>query len=313
MNLLHAAVLRALPLVPRSLLKRVAGRYIAGETIADVLRVARALDRQGLLSTVDVLGENATSEAEARAARDEYLRVASELAAQGLASQVSVKLTLLGLRFSEPLAGDLVETITEEAGKKSISVCLDMEDSTTTDAILGIYRRLRERHSPVSVAIQAYLRRSAADVKALLPLGPSLRICKGIYAEPPGIAFQGRREIQESYLSLLRLLVEGGGYPAIATHDPWLVDRALALVAERGLGPAQHEFQMLLGVGESLRGRVRASGSPLRLYCPYGPDWQAYSLRRLKENPRMIGYALKSVFSPRVLRSGPAEARRRDG
>jgi proline dehydrogenase len=179
-----------------------------------------------------------------------------------------------------------------------------MEDSSTTDAILRIFSAMRRDHESVSVAIQAYLKRSRADVESLLPLRPALRICKGIYAEPEEIAFRDRAAIRRSYLSLVELLLEGGGFPAIATHDPPLLSACLRLAREKRPDPRGYEVQMLLGVGERLRPRVLSMGVPLRLYCPYGPDWYAYSLRRLRENPRMVGYILRSVLSGSPFRRG---------
>ena len=141
------------------------------------------------------------------------------------------------------------------------------------------------------------------DVEGLLPLQPSIRICKGIYPEPASIALQDRRAIQENYLRLAELVLHSKGFAAFATHDPWLIDRCLGQVKKRGTGPESHEFQMLLGVGESLRPAIRESGSSIRLYCPYGVDWYAYSVRRLRENPRMAGYVLKSLFRSAFWRS----------
>ena len=304
MNLLHKAVLGVMPAVPRPLVRRMAGRYIAGETLDDLIRVAADLHRQGYLTTVDVLGENSTSEEAAASARDEYIRAVERLSGAGLASQVSVKLTLLGLRLGEELARDLLETIVIHGESRGISVCIDMEDSSTTDVILRIFRDMRRAHASVSVAIQAYLKRSRADVEALLPLQPALRVCKGIYSEPPEIAYQDRASIRRSYIDLVKLLLEGGGFPAMATHDPPLLSACLRLARDTGKAPRGCEVQMLLGVGERLRAGVLAAGVPLRLYCPYGPDWHAYSLRRLKENPRMVGYILKSVLSGSPFRRG---------
>lgn len=302
MQILHNAILLALPWVPRAVVRRIAGRYIAGESLADLLRVAQALEEQGLLSTVDLLGENVTVLEEARRAADEYLRLVDELARRELRSQVSLKLTLLGLRVSPATAQELVREITLHAARHHLSVCLDMEDASTTEATIGIYRRLREETDAIGIAIQAYLHRSQGDLASLLPLKPTIRVCKGIYNEPASVALKDKRAIQESYLRLVGLLLDGGGFPAIATHDPFLVDKCQKIIHERGLGPDSHEFQMLLGVGERIRPRILKSGSRLRLYCPYGPDWYAYSLRRLRENPKMAGYVLRSVLSPRLLK-----------
>jgi proline dehydrogenase len=293
-----------LRLIPRPLVRRVAARYIAGETIDDVLRVAASVHAAGFLTTVDVLGENVRSQEEARASTEEYLRLVDALAARRLPSQVSVKPTLVGLRLGEDLAWECLDRMARRGAERGISLTVDMEDSTTTDATLRIYRRLRDRHEHVGVAIQAYLERSLADVESLLPLRPRVRVCKGIYVEPPGVTIAGRQAVRESYARLVTALLEGGGYPEIATHDPWLVDGSLHALASRGMGPRSHEFQMLLGVGAALRPRIRAAGSALRLYCPYGRHWHPYSLRRLKENPRMLRYVLQSALSPRNIRIG---------
>ncbi|MBI4603209.1 MAG: proline dehydrogenase family protein, partial [Planctomycetes bacterium] len=235
---------------------------------------------------------------------EEYLELVERLSQQGLPSQVSLKPTLLGLRVSEGVAAEHIEEVVVCAGRRRISVCIDMEDSSTTDATLNIFRRLREAHAHVGVAIQAYLRRSEADLVSLLPLRPSVRVCKGIYREPLGLVIEGRQAVRESYLRLVKLLLDGGGFPALATHDPWLVDQSLRLLEARRQDPGSYELQMLLGVGEALRPKILATGAQLRIYCPYGPDWYAYSLRRLQENPHMVGYVLKAAFSPRILRRG---------
>ena len=304
MNLLHSAIISSLPLVPRSLFRRIAGRYIAGETREGLLRVVRKLHEEGLRTTVDVLGENVTSPEQAQHAADEYRRVIQEIASAGGSPQVSVKLSLLGLRLDEKLALDHLLEITRAATLSGVGVFLDMEDTSTTDATLRIYRRAHQEFQGLGIAVQAYLHRSVRDVLELLPLRPAIRICKGIYNEPATLALKDRRAIQENYLKIVTLLVDGDGFPAMATHDAWLVDQCQELLRSRSVGPGSHEFQMLLGVGEGLRSRIRKAGSPLRLYCPYGPDWEAYSVRRLKENPHMAGYIFKSVLSRRILDRG---------
>lgn len=304
MGLVNSAIIHAIPFVPRGFIRRIAGRYIAGETRADALEKVRSNHRAGLLSTVDMLGENATSAETARKATDEYLALVEALAALRLGAEVSVKLTLLGLRLAESVASEHVEEIVKAGAKLGTPVTIDMEDSTTTDATLRIFRGLREKQGNVGVAIQAYLRRSAGDIASLLPLRPAVRVCKGIYTERPEVALTDRRAIRQSFLHLTTLLLDGGGYPAIATHDSWLVARALDLLRQRGRKPEDHEFQMLLGVGEALRPRILAAGSRLRLYCPFGADWYDYSVRRLRENPKMAGYIVRSLLRPRVVSSG---------
>jgi len=304
MDFLHSVLLRALPLVPRSLIRRVAGRYIAGETREGLLRVVERLHAEEIRTTVDLLGENVETIQEAKGAADEYDRLLDCLQGKGPTPQVSVKLSLLGLRIDELLAESLLLRIVGRASRLGVGVFLDMEDSSTTDVTLRIYRRAREGFPSLGIAIQAYLRRSLRDVLDLLPLRPAVRVCKGIYNEPETLAFKDRQQIRESYVRLVELLLDGGAYPAIATHDAWLIERSLHLIRSRRVGAESHEFQMLLGVGEKLRPRIRAAGSFLRLYCPYGPDWYSYSLRRLKENPRMTGYIFKSVFTSKILDRG---------
>jgi len=313
MSILETALHLLASHCPRWLIKKIAWRYIAGEDREELLQLIDVLHRDGLLTTVDFLGEDADSASGVRAAVDEYLRLLEALASRASRSQVSVKLSLLGLRLSEGQALDSLLEVVTLAARLGLGVCIDMEDSSTTDATLRCFRRAREKHDGVAVAIQACLRRSSDDVASLLPLCPTIRLCKGIYREPASVAYQDFQEVRRSYVELLRQVLSGGGIPAIATHDPWLVSAALAEIKSRALGPGGHEFQMLLGVGESLRPAIRAAGSPLRLYCPYGRSWHAYSLRRFRENPRLLRYVAASLFSrPRSRRAAPpARARER--
>jgi proline dehydrogenase len=306
MSMLHSVVVHTLPWVPKPIIRRIAGRYIAGESREGLLRVVDSLHAQGYLTTVDVLGENVTTREEAQAAAQEYSRLIEALSGRSDSPQISVKLTLLGLRLDEGLANELLTHVIGAAEAHRVGVYLDMEDSSTTDAILKAFRASRARQANVGVAIQAYLRRSQVDLMRLLDLRPSVRICKGIYNEPASIALKDRMEIRESFLDLVRRLREGGGFCAIATHDPWLLDRCLPLVTGSN-GGGGHEFQMLLGVGDALRPRVLATGSRIRLYCPYGPDWYAYSLRRLRENPHMASYIAQTLLSRKLLERGHLE------
>lgn len=300
--MLSRIVAHVLPFLPRALVRRIAWRYVAGANLAELLEVVRKIHADGICTTVDVLGENTLSEEEVSAVRDEYLEVIDELSHEEGFSQVSVKPTHVGLRIGEDLAAGMLEKIVVRGEEKGVSVALDMEDSSTTDATFRLFRDLRARHEGVSVAVQAYLERSEKDIEALLDLEPTIRVCKGIYREDPQVTIRGRQAVRESFLRLVEILVKGGGRPAIATHDPWLVDRCLALTREKCREPDSHEFQMLLGVGHGLRPRIRAAGSRLRIYCPFGSDWHAYSLRRLKENPEMVGYVVKGLLSPRAFR-----------
>jgi proline dehydrogenase len=286
----------ALPWVPRPLIAAVARRYVAGPSAAEVLSVVAGLERSGLEATVDLLGENVSSREEAASVREEYLRLLEAFAERRLRAHLSVKLTHLGLRAGEELARDNTAALVEKAESQGSFVRIDMEDSSTTDAALRVYRLLRSRWSAVGLAIQAYLRRSEGDVRDLLPLVPNLRLCKGIYDEPPALAWQDYEEVRRSFLRLVRLLLEGGGTAAIATHDPYLIARSQELIRNLALGSERHEFEMLLGVGHQLRPAILAASSKLRIYCPYGSEWYDYSLRRLRENPKIAGYILKSLW-----------------
>jgi proline dehydrogenase len=299
MPVVRTLIERLLPLVPRRIVAAMARRYVAGPSQEDLLAVARLLEADGYAVTADLLGENASDREEVRGVVEEYLGLLVRFHRAGIDPHVSIKLTHLGLRFDEELAFESSRRIVARACECGGFVQIDMEDSSTTDAALRTFRRLRGEYECVGLAIQAYLRRSAADVRSLAPLRPNLRICKGIYSEPPTVAMQDRASVRESFLRLLDLTLESGGYPAIATHDPYLVDRALERL--RGFACRAHEFQMLAGVGHALRPRIRAAGSSLRIYLPYGPDWYDYSLRRLRENPRLVGHVVRGLLSGRAL------------
>ncbi|HLU47034.1 MAG TPA: proline dehydrogenase family protein [Planctomycetota bacterium] len=296
---MNRTLARLLTFLPKALIRRVAWRYVAGERREEVLDRIAELEADGLLGMVDLLGENARHRGEVEAVIAEYSALLADLSRRGTRGHLAVKPTHLGLRIDEELARESIARIVARAEEVDGFVEIDMEDSSTTDATLRIYRELRAAHANVGVAIQAYLRRSPEDVQALLPLRPTIRICKGIYREPASVALGGRQEIRDAYLRLVEMIIDGGGYPAIATHDTWLVDRCLELVASRGLDASRYEFQMLLGVGHALRPRILASGAKLRIYCPYGADWYDYSLRRLQENPELVGYVLRGMIRGR--------------
>jgi proline dehydrogenase len=289
--LLDGAIARMLPAVPKPVVHRLAERYIAGETLADACRVVEALNAGGKLATIDVLGEEITRPAEARAIAAAYRDVFETIDARGLESTVSVKPTALGLKLDHELCRENLLSVVEEAARRDNFVRIDMEDATTTDDTLGLYRDLRERgHDNVGVVLQAYLRRTLEDIGSLADLRPNVRLCKGIYVEPEAIAFQGHEEVRANFVRALEALLDAGAYVGIATHDEWLVDEGRRIVGRRELGPDEYEFQMLLGVTERLGDRLVREGHRLRIYVPFGEQWYAYSLRRLQENPKMAGY-----------------------
>jgi proline dehydrogenase len=283
--LLDRAIVRLLPAVPKPVVQRLSSRYIAGSSIDDAVRVVGRLNAKGKLATVDVLGEEITSADEAHAIAAQYHDVLARIDANGLDANVSVKLTGLGLELDYDLCRENLQAVLLDARARGSFVRIDMEDSSTTDRTLRLYRELRDAgHENVGVVLQAYLRRTEDDLAGL----ENVRLCKGIYVEPVAIAYRGFDEVRANYVRCLEALVAQGSYVAVATHDEYLIREALRVV--RDLPPDRYEFQMLLGVRPDRADSLVASGHRLRVYVPYGVQWYEYSLRRLQENPRIAGY-----------------------
>jgi proline dehydrogenase len=296
MRLIDRAIAGFLPLLPKSLVGRVARRYIAGETVQDAIRVARDLNARGLRATMDILGEDVHRLDQARGAALTYRTLLDHLEREKIDSNVSVKLTQLGLKVDKNECLQLADSIVVRAHELGNFVRIDMEDSSCTTDTLEIYSELRRRHANVGVVIQAYLRRTADDVTQLKSIEPNFRLCKGVYVEPEDVAYQEMSEINRNYLQTLERLLRSGIYVGIATHDEHLVREAQRLIGELQVPQTAYEFQMLLGVTEGLRSRIRAAGHPLRVYIPFGRDWYAYSVRRLRENPKLAGYVLRAML-----------------
>ena len=296
MRVVDRAVVRVLPVVPRSIVRRVAAPYIAGSTLDDARRVVSELNVRGISATVDVLGEEIARPETAEAIARAYHDALAAIDADGLTANISIKLTGFGLKLDAGLCGRLVGELVRDAHARGIFVRIDMEDSSTTDETLDLYRALREEgHESVGVVLQAALRRTLADIEALAFLRPSVRLCKGIYLEPASIAFQGFEEIRRSFVACLDALFAAACRVGIATHDEWLIEQALQRVA--GLDESRYEMQMLLGVRPDRGQALVAAGHPLRVYVPYGEQWYEYSLRRLQENPKVAGYVAKDVLA----------------
>jgi proline dehydrogenase len=300
-TLLDRAIVRLLPVVPRPVVQMFSARYIAGPTLDDAVRIVKQLNAEGKLATIDVLGEEIAREDDARAIAQAYRDVFDEIERDHLDSNVSVKLTALGLGLSYDTCRANLEDVVRQAAEDHSFVRIDMEDSSTTDDTLRIYRELREAgHDNVGIVLQAYLRRTSADIDALADLRPNVRLCKGIYVEPPSIAFTDADAIRANFVGCLDALLAADAYVGIATHDEWLIGQALRIVEERGLGRDEYELQMLLGVREQRASELVADGHRLRVYIPFGEQWYAYSLRRLQENPAMAGTIARATVG-RVL------------
>jgi proline dehydrogenase len=287
----------SLPAVPRPLVRHFADRYMAGETMGEAIATVRRLNSLGAAATVDVLGEFVTDVAQAKDTAGQYVEILSAIARDGLDASVSIKLSALGLEIDPALTRSLVEQVVTAAAEQGNFVRIDMEHSALTDATLGVYRALREDgHDNVGIVLQAYLRRSFDDVRALAELKPSVRLVKGIYIEPPEIAYTERSLVNRNFVALMNDLVERGSRLAVASHDEALVGEARRLVDQRGLTGEQFEFQLLLGVKENLRDALIAAGHRVRIYVPFGEAWYGYSVRRLKENPSIAGYVARDVL-----------------
>jgi len=296
MSLLDATIARTLPFVPKPIVGQVSKRYIAGEAIDDALRVVESLNARGIMATVDVLGEHIHRTQEADAAVEEYQQTLVAFAERGLQANVSVKLTAIGLRLDRKLCVRGLTEIVETAARYRNFVRVDMEDSTCTEETLRVFLDVQEAHPNVGLAIQAYMRRSRDDVRTLVERKANIRLCKGIYNESRTIAYKDREIIRKNFTLLLDDLFRGGCYVGIATHDEFLVWDALRLIEKHGLTPEQYEFQMLLGVDEQMRQILVDAGHRMRVYVPFGRHWYAYSLRRLRENPKIGGYIFKNMF-----------------
>ncbi len=297
MSVLDSLVSAALPITPKFVVGKVARRYIAGETVDDAVRVIRGLNARGASATVDVLGEFIHEFSEAEATARDYGHVLDAIDRERLDANVSVKLTAFGLLLDEKACLDLVRGLVKKAvAGRAGFVRIDMEDSACTDATLRVVRALFSEGLPVGAVLQAYLKRTDSDARALAAEGIPVRLCKGIYREPPEIAWQGREEIRESYRRNLRTLLEGRARVAIATHDDVLVEHAKLLVREMQLPRERYEFQMLLGVRERMRDATLAEGHRMRIYVPFGTHWYGYSVRRLRENPAIAGHVFKAML-----------------
>jgi proline dehydrogenase len=250
------------------------------------------------MATIDVLGEEIANPDEARAIAAAYRDTFEALERERLDSNVSVKLTALGLKLGYDLCQANLEEVVRHAGQRGNFVRIDMEDSSTTDDTLRLYRELRAGgHENVGVVLQARLKRTVDDVRALAELQPNVRICKGIYLEPPEIAYRDFEAVRVSFVQALEELWDAGCYVGVATHDEWLVEQARRGAAERGLGREEYEFQMLLGVLPALGDELVREGHRLRIYTPFGRDWYEYSMRRLQENPKIAGYIAADTFN----------------
>ncbi len=296
--MLNQIISQTLPYIPKKVVQWASKKYVAGETLDDAVKIVKALNEKGIFATVDVLGEFVSDRAQALSSTQESSFVLDAINQKDLQSGISVKLTSLGLDIDDEFCFENLKSLVTKAKKFNRFLRIDMENSPYTTRTLNLYKRLREEKiDNTGVVIQAYMRRSADDIRSFAPLNVPVRLCKGIYREDPSIAFKDRVEIQENYKKLLVMLFENNMHAAIATHDDVLIDFAREYIAKNTISKDRYEFQMLLGVRENTRDELVKEGHRVRIYVPFGKDWYGYSIRRLKENPEMaVAIAKAFVF-----------------
>lgn len=286
-----------LPVFPKSMAGIMAKRYIAGETRQDAIRKAMDFRESGFSSTIDLLGEDLTSMDQAGRVLEEYLGLMSGIVKTDVSRNVSIKLSHFGLRIDREKTFENLVRLYDFAGENDFFIRIDMEDSTMTDATLELYARMRDIWPRTGTVLQARLTRTREDALTLAGPRTNLRLCKGIYLESRDIAYQTDQDVRASFLEVFRILMKKGTYVGIATHDLTLIQKIEAIIQKDRISKDRCEFQVLLGVpvlGEM--DRLQKSGHKVRIYLPYGRDWHAYSLRRLKENPKIIGMVIKNIF-----------------
>jgi proline dehydrogenase len=298
MGLLDRTVSFTLPAVPKPLVRHFSKRYIAGSTTEEAFRAVRDLAGQGAMATLDILGEFISTPEEASANSSAYMELLRRIDAEGLQeTNISVKLTALGLLLDRDLCLSNMRQIMSLVRQHDNFLRIDMEDSPCTTATIDLYDALREEHPDhVGLVLQSRLRRTLDDVDRLSTGPANYRLCKGIYLEPRKIAYTDAECIRRNFVLILDRMLELGSYVGIATHDELLVWESLRLIRKHSLSRDRYEFQMLLGVEEELRSILIAAGHRLRVYVPFGQHWYPYSVRRLRENPQIAGYALKALF-----------------
>ncbi len=273
-----------------------ARRFIAGESVEEAIEAARVLERQGLLITLDFLGESVTSSTAANEATTGYLETMRKIATAGVGTNVSLKLTQLGLDIDRATCVDNLRRILDEATARQFFVRIDMENSPYTERTLEIFERLWDiGYRNAGVVIQSYLKRSEADVIRVNKLGARIRLVKGAYKEPATAAFQNKSEVDSQFVRLMKILLAQGTYPAIATHDEAMIRATNEFAAASGIGKDKYEFQMLYGIRRDLQASLSAAGHPFRVYVPFGREWFPYFMRRLGERPANIGFVLRGI------------------
>jgi proline dehydrogenase len=291
-------LMTVVPYFPKWAVGIVAKKYIAGETIEEAVEEIVQLNKNGFLATTDVLGENINSKEDAAIPVENYLELLDTIDQENLNSGISLKLTQLGLKIDKELAWNNFAKVLDKAKSRDIFLRIDMEDSSCTDDTIEFYRKARRKYKRTGTVFQSYLYRTEKDIEDLMEEAPTnLRICKGIYKEPPEISYQDEDLVSNNFFKMVRLCLENDVYTAIATHDLELIQRCEDFIRDNDINPGNYEFQALLGVPvENTLKRLIDEGHKVRYYVPFGEEWYAYSMRRLQENPDLAGYIFKDFF-----------------
>jgi len=279
------------------LFKKLTTRFVAGDTVDEVIPIIREINRENSTASFDHLNESVESATEAEREVAEYLNILAKIDEQKVRSNVSIKLTQFGLGLDPELAYRNARRVVEEAHRRGNFVRVDMEDSSVTQATIDIFKRLRAEFglNDVGIVLQSYLYRTLADAQELIKLPARIRICKGAYFEPPEVAYSDKKDVDANYVKVMQLLLSSGIYHGIATHDPKMIDATIDFAQREGIGKEKYEFQMLFGVRRDLRHQLARDGFNMRVYVPYGKHWYPYFMRRLAERPANIWFVLKNL------------------
>ncbi len=297
MEAINHLIVKIVQLMPKPVVGFFSKKYIAGVTLQSAIDYVKKLNSKGIYATMDVLGESVASKDESIRCKNEAIEVIEAIEQNKLKANLSIKPTQMGLAIDEEFAYQQILEIVKKAAEYNNFVRIDMEDSPFTDKTINVYKHIYQDYKNVGIVIQSYMRRSYDDVITLNKIGTNYRLCKGIYVESASIAYKDKQEVRNNYLKLLDAMFKDGNYVGIATHDKYLIDEAYKRIKEKNISKDKFEFQMLLGVREDLRDKINSDGYKIRIYVPFGKDWYAYSVRRLKENPSVAGHIVKSFLT----------------
>ena len=297
MKLINNLIIQILPFLPKFLVKIVASPYIAGITDEEMLQNVEKLNQKGFKVAIDILGEHVQTENEAKEVTNRYVAIYDEISKRNLLANLSIKLTHIGQDLGLDIVEKNLSKLVEAAKKNNNFLRLDMENAPYTSETIKLYKEMFNHYDQIGIVIQAYLHRSIDDIKALSNDKFNVRICKGIYVEDPSLVLNDYNDIRDNYISLVKESLNNGSYVGIATHDEFLIDSLYSWILENNISKDRYEFQVLHGVPMQKKlKKLMDDGNTVRVYLPYGDNWYDYSVRRLKENPKMAGYIIKNLF-----------------